>query len=225
MKALAPHDRPREKLVAGGPGALGDNELVAAVLGRGYQRVHALELATQVLAGVGGVQGLARMLPRDLARLRGVGPSGAARLLAGMELGRRALSRAGPRRARLTSPREVAMYLLPRFGAADVEQFGVVLLDARHRVLHACVLTRGTVDASPVHPRDVFREAVLAGAAAVVPFHNHPSGDPTPSVDDAHLTRRLCQAGALMGIDVIDHIILGDATYCSLRELGMVPGL
>jgi DNA repair protein RadC len=223
VKALAPADRPREKLLRLGPGALGDNELAAAVLGHGYRAVHALELATQMLAALGGVQGLSRTTPRDLSRFRGIGPSGAARLLAGMELGRRALAQAGPPRARLASPREVAAYLLPRFGAADVEQFGVLLLDARHRVLHAKVLTRGTVDASPAYPRDVFREAAVAGAAAVVLFHNHPSGDATPSLEDIALTRRLRLAGELMGIDVIDHIILGDATYCSLREAGHVP--
>lgn len=223
VKALAPADRPREKLLRLGPGALGDNELAAAVLGHGYRTVHALDLATQMLAALGGVQGLSRTTPRDLSRLRGIGPTGAARLLAGMELGRRALAQAGPPRARLASPREVAAYLLPRFGTADVEQFGVLLLDARHRVLHACVLTRGTVDASPAYPRDVFREAAVAGAAAVVLFHNHPSGDATPSLEDIALTRRLRQAGDVMGIEVIDHIILGDATYCSLREMGHVP--
>jgi DNA repair protein RadC len=122
----------------------------------------------------------------------------------------------------LASPREVAAYLLPRFSAADVEQFGVLLLDARHRVLHARILTRGTVDASPAHPRDVFREAALAGAAGVVLFHNHPSGDPTPSAEDLALTKRLRLAGELMGIEVIDHVILGDAVYCSLREMGQL---
>ncbi len=222
MKALAPDDRPREKLLRLGPTALGDNELAAAVLGHGYRRVHALELATQLLEGLGGVQGLSRASARDLARVRGIGPTGAARLVAGMELGRRALASATPPRARLASPREVAAYLLPRFSAADVEQFGVLLLDARHRVLHARILTRGTVDASPAHPRDVFREAALAGAAGVVLFHNHPSGDPTPSADDLALTKRLRLAGELMGIEVIDHIILGDAVYCSLREAGQL---
>jgi DNA repair protein RadC len=222
MKALAPDDRPREKLLRLGPTALGDNELAAAVLGHGYRRVHALELATQLLEVLGGVQGVSRASARDLARVRGVGPTGAARLLAGMELGRRAVARATPPRARLASPREVAAYLLPRFSAADVEQFGVLLLDARHRVLHARILTRGTVDASPAHPRDVFREAALAGAAGVVLFHNHPSGDPTPSAEDLALTKRLHLAGELMGIEVIDHVILGDAVYCSLREMGQL---
>jgi DNA repair protein RadC len=224
MKALSPEDRPREKLLRLGPTALGDNELVALVLGHGYRAVHALELATDVLATLGGVHGLTRTSVRELARHRGLGPSSASRLVAGIELGRRTLSQSPPRRAPLASPREVAAYLLPRFGGGEVEQVGVLLLDARHRLLHARVLTRGTVDASPVHPRDVFREATVAGAAAVVVFHNHPSGDPTPSGEDVALTRRLCRAGELMGIDVIDHVILAGSAYCSMREIGLVPG-
>lgn len=221
MKALAPDDRPREKLLRHGPGPLGDNELVAAVLGHGCRMLPALDLATRVLASVGGVQELARMSARELARQPGLGVTGAARLLAGMELGRRALAQALPARSRLASPREVAAYLLPRFGAAAVEQFGVLLLDARHRVLDARVLTTGTIDASPAYPRDVFREATLAGAAAVVLFHNHPSGDPTPSPEDIALTKRLCLAGELMGIEVIDHVILGGGVFCSLRDIGV----
>ena len=225
MKALDPRDRPREKLWRAGAEALGDNELVAVVLGHGDRHAHALDLAAQTLVTVGGVAGLCRARPTELAALRGLGPAGAARLVAAVELGRRAVSAVWPPRARLASPQEVAAFLLPRFGRIDVEQFGVVLLDARHRVITARVLTRGTVDATPVHPRDVFREALAVGACAVVIFHNHPSGDPTPSLPDRALTTRMWQAGEVMGIEVVDHVILGDNTYCSLRELGGLPGV
>lgn len=225
MKAIEPHDRPREKLWRAGAGALGDNELVAAVLGHGGRQAHALDLATQILAGVGGLSGLCRLTADELAQTRGLGPAGAARLLAAVELGRRALAGMRPPRPRLASPREVAEYLLPRFGAVGVEQFGVLLLDTRHRAIAARVLTRGTVDMTPVHPRDVFREALAVGAVAVVIFHNHPSGDPTPSLADRTLTARMRQAGEVMGIEVVDHVILGDNTYCSLRELGGLPGV
>ncbi|MGV3518314.1 JAB domain-containing protein, partial [Luteitalea sp.] len=132
--------------------------------------------------------------------------------------------RAGPVRLQIAASVDAARYLLPRFGGAEVEQGGVLLLDARHRVLQARVLTRGTADATSMHPRDVFREAALAGAAAVVLFHNHPSGDPLPSPDDLELTQRMMKAGELMGILVVDHIILGDTSYCSLRDLGkLIP--
>lgn len=224
VKAIAPHDRPREKLWRVGASALGDNELVALVLGHGCRTVPALDLAADVLAGVGGLAGLWRIGPAELSRVRGIGPAGAARLVAAQELGRRMLAGAWPARARLATPREVGAYLLPRFGAADVEQFGVVLLDVRHRVVAARVLTRGTLDSAPVHPRDVFREAARAGAYAVVIFHNHPSGDPAPSPADVALTHRMQRAGEIMGIEVVDHVILGDTTYCSLRDLGMLAG-
>ena len=119
-----------------------------------------------------------------------------------------------------SSPRAVAEFLLPQFGNRPVEQFGVLLLDTKHRVLRTSVLSVGTLDASIVHPREVFREAAAAGAAAIVLFHNHPSGDPEPSEDDVRLTERLMAAGVLMGIDVIDHVVLADVRYYSFRENG-----
>jgi DNA repair protein RadC len=125
-------------------------------------------------------------------------------------------------RAQMTCPRVVAEYLLPQFGNRRVEQFGVLLLDTKHRVLRCTVLSVGTLDASIVHPREVFREAVAGGAAAIVVFHNHPSGDPEPSPEDTKLTERLMAAGVLMGISVLDHVILGDARYFSYREKGSI---
>jgi DNA repair protein RadC len=220
MIGLAPQDRPREKLAEQGKAALGDNELLAVLLGHGAQGVTALDLANQLLADLGGLRGLARVSPVELSRRRGVGTATASRLVAAIELGRRSVVRAGPARQQISAAVDAARYLLPRFGTAEVEQGGVLLLDARHRVLHARVLTRGTADATPMHPRDVFREAALAGAAALVLFHNHPSGDPLPSTEDLQLTKRMIEAGELMGITVVDHVILGDTSYCSLRDLG-----
>ena len=220
VRALAPQDRPREKLADQGPAALGDNELVALLLGHGGGGEGALALANRLLEDLGGLRGLAKATSGALARRRGRRPATSSRLVAAVEHGRRSVERAAPPRAQLATPGDAARYLLPRFGTADVEQAGVLLLDARHRVLHARVLTRGTADATPMHPRDVFREAALAAAAAVVLFHNHPSGDPTPSADDGALTQRMSEAGEVMGIAVLDHLVLGDTSYCSLRELG-----
>jgi DNA repair protein RadC len=222
MKTVAPHDRPREKLERVGAGALGDNELVAIVLGHGQARASALDLANGLLAAAGGVEGLARARHDDLRRVHGIGAARAAQVLAAIELGRRSLVRGRVTRLQVTNPRTVAEFLIPQYGARTVEQFGVVLLDTKHRVLRTTVLSVGTLDASIVHPREVFREAAAAGAAAIVLFHNHPSGDPEPSRDDLKLTERLVAAGVLMGIDVIDHIVLGDARYCSFRERGIL---
>lgn len=219
MKSVAPHDRPREKLERTGAGALGDNELLAIVLGHGAPRAGALELANAVLAATGGLHGLARASIDDLREVPGIGAARAAQLLAAVEAGRRTLVRGRRERPQIVTPRDAAELLLPQFGDRSVEHFGIVLLDTKHRVLRSTLLSIGTLDASIVHPREVFREATRGGAAAIVLFHNHPSGDPMPSDDDIELTGRLVRAGQLMGIDVIDHLILAESRFCSLREM------
>jgi DNA repair protein RadC len=220
MKELSPDDRPREKLLRHGAPALGDNELVALVLGSGCRGTGALALANELLTTRGGLHGLARSTCDDLARIAGVGRAKAAQMVAALELGRRTLTHAPSARIQLRTPHEAAAYLMPAFGSRPVEQFGVVLLDTKHRVLRTSVLAIGTLNSTVVQPRDVFREAALGGAAAIVVFHNHPSGDPGPSPDDMELTRRLAAAGTLMGVDLVDHIILGDVRYCSFKEMG-----
>ena len=220
MKELTPSDRPREKLLAHGAPALGDNELVALVLGNGCRNRDALAVANELLTARGGLHGLSRSTAGDLSRAPGVGEAKAAQVLAAIELGRRSLTKAPHQRAQLLTPRETVAYLMPAFGGRPVEQFGLVLLDTKYRVIRTTVVAVGTLNSTVVEPRDVFREAALGLANAVVVFHNHPSGDPTPSPDDVELTRRLKAAGTLMGIDVVDHVILGDARYCSFKEMG-----
>jgi DNA repair protein RadC len=219
MRSLAPQDRPREKLDRLGASSLGDNELLAVLLGHGFRRTSALELANRVLDASAGLHGLTRRTLSELERIKGIGRAKALQILAAVELGRRTLVRAPAPRVQFATPRDAAVHLLPQYGARGVEHFGVVLLDAKHRLLKVVLVSVGTLDASLVHPREVFREAALAGAAAIILFHNHPSGDPSPSDDDMKLTARLVDAGALMGIDVIDHLILADARYCSLKEM------
>jgi DNA repair protein RadC len=220
MKIVAPHDRPREKLERVGAGGLGDNELLAIVLGHGVPRAGALELANAVLDAVDGLHGLARASTDDLRRVPGIGAARASQLIAAIEAGRRTLVRGRRERVRIMSAHDAAQLLVPVYGSRPVEEFGVILLDTKHRVLRITLLSVGTLDASIVHPREVFREAASGGAAAVVVFHNHPSGDPTPSGDDVALTRRLITAGELMGITVLDHVIVAENAFFSLRERG-----
>ena len=220
MKSLAPHDRPREKLDRFGSSILGDNELIAVILGHGFRRENALEIANRVLELSGGLHRLTRMTEGQLRRVPGVGPTKSAQILAAVELGRRTLVPPPDERPLSGSPHDVASYLLPGHGSGPVERFGAVMLDTKHRVIRATVLTVGTLDASLVHPREVFRAAAECGAAAVVVFHNHPSGDPTPSGDDVALTKRLVNAGELMGIEVLDHLVLADSRYYSFKEAG-----
>jgi DNA repair protein RadC len=217
VKRLAPADRPREKLARAGATALGDNELIAVILGQGGAGRTALDLGAAVLACAGGPTGLSRVSLTDLQRLDGVGIARAAQILAAVELGRRTLSATLERR-QFTKPRDVAAWLLPQFGGAPVEQFGTVLLDTKLRLIGVKVVSIGSLDASTAVPRDVFREAVAARAAAVILFHNHPSGDPSPSRDDVAVTRQLIAAGTLLGIQVVDHVVLGTVTYFSFSE-------
>jgi DNA repair protein RadC len=220
VKRLSPDDRPREKLARLGASGLGDNELLAIVIGAGTPETSALGLANTVLASAGGLHGLLRVAREDLVGIRGFGEARAAQVLAAIELGRRVLARKAPERVQLLCPRDAAEYLLPEYGSRPVEQFGVVLLDTKHRVIRALVLSVGSLDSTTIQPRDVFRHAMLASAAAVVLFHNHPSGDPEPSRDDITVTLRMAAAGELMGVNVVDHVVLGDGRYSSMKESG-----
>jgi len=211
-------DRPREKLARSGVEALGDNELLALVIGVGTRARGALAVAQDVIAAADGVPGLARLAIGELERVSGIGETRAARVLAAVELGRRTLTRDAPERPRFMTPEDAANYLMPRYGGFEVERCGVMLLDQKHRLIRTTVISTGTLDATVAHPRDVFRVAVAGSAASVVVFHNHPSGDPTPSTLDRLLTRRLDLAGEVMGIELGDHIILGDGKYFSFKE-------
>ena len=220
MKDVAPHDRPREKLERLGAAALGDNELLALVLGSGSRHNDALAIANRLIEAAGGVHRLTRRDVLDLRRVGGVGPARAAQVLAAIELGRRTLIRSVPERPYLGLPRQVAAYLLPLYGSGPVEQFGVLMLDTKFRLMRMKIISVGSVDATIVHPREVFREAIASSAACIVLFHNHPSGDPTPSQDDFVLTTRMVNAGDIMGIAVADHVILADQRYYSMVEAG-----
>ena len=222
MQDLAVGDRPREKLERAGVIALGDNELLSIVIGHGTAGASALAIANRLLTAAGGTHGLTRLTAEHLTQVPGVGRALAARVLAAVELGRRTLLLSPRARPRFLTPRDAARFLLPQFGAHPVERFGVMMLDTRHRLVRTQLISVGSVDASLAHPRDVFREATIAGAAALVLFHNHPSGDPEPSTEDTRLTERLMAAGVLMGINVLDHVILGDARYFSYREKGKI---
>jgi DNA repair protein RadC len=222
MRLLAPHDRPREKLARAGVAALGDNELIAVLLGTGTAGRDALAVARDVLDVAGGVSGLPQLGVDDLLRVSGVGQPRAARLIAAVELGRRAVTEAGRQRQRFKTASDLGQYLLPLYGGHREERFGIVMLDSKYGLIRAVTISIGTLDASIAHPREIFRVAALASAFCIALFHNHPSGDPAPSADDAALTSRLVAAGDLMGIEVIDHLILGAGRWFSFRDAGLL---
>lgn len=222
MQLLSPADRPREKLRRTGVAALGDNELLALVLGTGTGGRGVMEVANALLTAFGGVHGLVRTDVTQLSRVPGIGRARAAQVAGALELGRRTLTSSPGQRVRIRRPRDAAQLLMPLYGARATELFGLVLLDSQHRVTKTTVVTVGSLNRTIVEPRDVFREALLGSAAAVVLFHTHPSGDPTPSDDDVMLTRRLIAAGVLMGVAVVDHLVIGDVTYWSFKENGRI---
>ena len=210
-------DRPRERLRALGPEALTVVELLTAVVGVGGAGRPADEVARGLLGSTGeDLRGLARLSLDGLASRAGVGPATAARILAALELGRRAAARPGGRRPRIRGPEDVHRRMGPRLRDRMQEEFHTLLLDAQHGVIREVLVTRGILDASLIHPREVFRPALEVGAAALVLVHNHPSGDPTPSAEDRAVTRQLVAAGRTLGIPVLDHVVVGDGRWRSV---------
>jgi DNA repair protein RadC len=211
-------DRPRERLEAVGPEALSDAELVALLLRTGARGADSHSVAARLLERPGGLLGLARASRRELAAMPGVGPAKQATLRAAFELGRRlAAGRLAPG-ASLRGPADVFRHFHPTLRDAPHERFLVLLLDGRHRLLRHEMVSQGTLTASLVHPREVFRPALRESAAALLLVHNHPSGDPTPSAEDREVTARLVRAGDLLGIPVLDHVVVAERGWTSLRE-------
>jgi DNA repair protein RadC len=220
----SPHDRPRERLESLGAEALSDVELLALLLRTGDRQADALGVARDLLARTGGLHGLARAEPHALVGARGIGPAKSATLRAALELGRRlAAGRLRPG-SPIRSAEDVHRHLHPRLRHLPHELFLVLLLDGRHRLIRHEVVSQGTLTASLVHPREVFRPALREPAAALVLVHNHPSGDPTPSAEDREVTQRLARAGEILGVRVLDHVVVAERGYCSMREEGLFPG-
>ncbi len=216
-------ERPRERLLDLGARALSSAELLAIVLGSGGAGRSALRLGEEVLAAAGG--SLRRMTMQPVAALRtvdGVGRVRAVTIHASLELGRRMAAEAREDGAPVRSPRDVVALFAPRLEDLPVEEFHVAVLDAQHRLERDVTVTRGILNSSLVHPREVFREAIAERAASVVLVHNHPSGDPMPSPDDRAVTDQLVAAGRLLDIPVHDHIIIGRGRYTSFAEAGLL---
>jgi DNA repair protein RadC len=215
-------ERPRERLYYKGPEALADAELLALQLGSGTRGKSAVDVAREMLATHGSLGDLAGLDVAELARQQGVGPVKAARLVAAFELTRRLRARLPGTRTLLSTPSEVYAAFAPIMEDLRREVFRVALLDAQNGLLRDCVVSEGTLSASLVHPREVFKPAILESAASVVLLHNHPSGDPTPSREDVRLTRQLVECANLLGLRVHDHLVIGRGRFVSLAEQGMI---
>lgn len=216
-------DRPRERLEKLAAGALPVRELLALVLGSGSSGRSAVELGTEVLVRYGGsLRRLGRAEPAELRTIPGIGPAGAAKIAAALELGRRLAAEPASRGDRIRGPGDVFRRLGPVLRDRKQEEFWVLYLDSQNRVLSERRITVGLLNSSLVHPREVFAPAISRAAASLILAHNHPSGDPDPSPEDLDVTVQMVESGRLLGIPVRDHIVLGDTTFVSLLERGLM---
>jgi len=222
--SLPPGDGPRERLGHLGAVALADDELIALLLRTGGGGLDALDVARSLVAARGGLHWLVSATAREIEAHPGVGPAKAASLLAAFEIGRRFAARRLRPGDAISGPADVFRHFHPRLRDATRERFLALLLDGRHRVIREVEISHGTLTASLVHPREVFRPALRDGAAALVVAHNHPSGDPTPSREDRRVTERLARAGELLGVRLLDHVVVAEHGYRSLREGPSWPG-
>jgi DNA repair protein RadC len=222
MHVWPENERPRERLYFNGPTALADAELLAIQLGSGRRGKDAVQVAREVLAAYGSLSGIAACEVVELARLPGVGRAKAARLAAAFELTRRLRARTPGARTPLGSPAEVYAAFGPLMEDLKREVFRVALLDAQNGLVRDIVISEGTLSASLVHPREVFKPAILESAASVILLHNHPSGDPTPSREDIRLTRQLVECARLLDLNIHDHVIVGRGRFISLAERGII---
>jgi len=221
IKQLPPELRPRERLLEAGPSALSDGELLGLLFGIGSREKTAVELAGEVISEAGGLHGLYDVSVHELMQVNGIGEAKACIILAAVELGRRIGQVRNPGRPVISSPADVERLLRGRIANLDRENFVVVLLNTKNEVIETSTVSVGTLDASLVHPREVFKPAVRASAASVILAHNHPSGKVEPSQEDREVTRRLGEAADILGIEVLDHVIVGDG-YFSMKEHGML---
>ncbi|MDQ6829421.1 MAG: DNA repair protein RadC [Gemmatimonadota bacterium] len=223
IQELPRSERPRERLVNLGAQSLSSIELMAIVVGSGSGGRSAIDVGQAILAQAGGsLRRLALQPVAAITELAGVGPVRAVTVHAALELGRRLASESRDEGAPLRGPREVYAAFAPRLEDLPVEEFHVAILDSQHRLERDVTVTRGILNSSLVHPREVFREAIAERAAAIILVHNHPSGDPTPSADDRAVTEQLVAAGRLLDIPVRDHVIVGRGRYVSFAEIGLV---
>jgi DNA repair protein RadC len=222
IRELPATERPRERLALRGAGGLTAAELVALLWGSGTRGVSAIDLAEEALARHDGLAGLALASEIELAGLPGVGAARAAQLTAAFELGRRLLADWPAGRWTVRSPTDVADRLILQMGRLEREELRAVLLNTKNVVLRVVTVYQGNVNSSLVRVGELFRDAVRINATGIILVHNHPSGDPTPSPDDLHLTAEALAAGRLLDIDLLDHLVIGHDAYVSLRDRGVL---
>jgi DNA repair protein RadC len=221
IRDMPQDERPRERLLSVGPQALSTTELLAITLRTGTGGENVLRLAERLLAQCNGLAGVARASVKELCEVRGIGPAKAIEIKAALEIGRRLLATAPEERPRVTSPADAANLLMAEMMLLEQEHMRLILLDTRNHVLSSPTVYVGSLNTSVIRIGELFRAAIRENAAAMIVAHNHPSGDPSPSPEDIHVTRQIASAGKLLDIELLDHVIIGRQRYVSLKERGL----
>ncbi len=213
-------DRPRERLLRQGAESLSNQELLAILLRTGTKEESVLVLANRVLNVFERLHHLKHATIEEMVAIKGIGEVKAIQIIAAIELGRRLAQKHNDEKFTIRSPQDAATYLMPDMTSLNQEHFVVLFLNIKNQIIHKQTIFIGSLNASIVHPREIFREAVKRSAASIICAHNHPSGVPTPSTEDIEVTKRIVEAGYIIGIELIDHVIIGDHQYISLKEKG-----
>lgn len=219
---LPQNERPREKLLRYGAETLSNNELLAIILRTGSKQENIINLCGRIISECGGLNGLLNSSAEEFTKLRGIGNAKATQLLALTEISKRLKGFKSGEEYKITSPKDIAQYLMEEMRYLKKEYLKLIMLNTKNVIISIKDISIGNLNSSIVHPREVFYEAIKKCSASVVICHNHPSGDPTPSKEDISITARLKECGKLLGIEVLDHIIIGNGTYVSLKEKGML---
>ena len=222
MKNMPLEERPRERLLSLGAEKVSNAELLAIILGTGSLKESALDLAQRILARAGELRELPYLCVEELMEIKGIGPVKAVQVKASLELGRRMVVASRGYNVDITSPVDVFNYMMEEMRYLEQEEFRIILLNIKNKVIGAETVFRGSLNSSIVHPREIFRLALRKSAASLILLHNHPSGDPTPSNEDINVTRRMVEAGEIMGVNILDHIIMGEGRFLSFREKGLI---
>ena len=222
IKEMPLETRPRERLLKEGAEVLSEVELLAILLNTGSRNTNVLDLAALVLSSFKDLSSLVDATVEELSEIKGVGQAKSCKVKAALELAKRLSKYAGRQLPQIKSPGDAAALVMQNLRGLDREHFWSLLLNTKHRVISIDKVSVGTLNSSSVHPRELFRGAIKRSAASVILVHNHPSGDTTPSKDDLVITKRLCEAGRIIGIEVLDHIIIGDNEYTSIKTEGLM---
>lgn len=223
IKEMPENERPREKLIRYGSQTLSNSELLAIILRTGSKEQSAIELANTVLShDDNGIRYLANCTPEELSKIKGIGQSKACQIIAAIELGNRLSRSTLESKKAIRSPKDLTDIFISDMRFLEKEHLKVVFLNTKNEIIAYETISIGSLNASIVHPREVFNRAIKKSSASIILFHNHPSGNPEPSKEDINITKRLMEAGRIIGIEVLDHVIIGDGDYFSLKENSLI---